>query len=119
MSGSTGVRLNVWPPMASEMALSSADAGDLVNTVMIEIDSDGDYYGTVTVYDATGDAFSFDLGGFTRTELEAAVENLDEVGAQMRAGFEGPLTFTGLGTHTLERLAFSLERLEDFIPSVQ
>jgi hypothetical protein len=96
---------------------SSADAADLVNSIVIEFSPDGDFYeGNVTIYDADGDAFSFELGDFTRADLEAAVENLDEVGSQMRGGFAGPLAYIGSGTHTLEKLAFSVERLEDLHP---
>jgi hypothetical protein len=98
-------------------SLNGSDASQYHNTIVIEISSEVTYSGQVIVYDEEGIPLYFNLGTFTRTELEQAIKNIDSVQEQMRAGFEGPFTDTGLGTRTLENLAFSVERLADSIPS--
>jgi hypothetical protein len=80
--------------------------------------SDADYSIDVIIYDEEGVPLSFyTIELLTRPELETAIVNIDAVGEQMQGIFTGPYTDSDSGTHTLENLVFSVERLADVSPA--
>jgi hypothetical protein len=116
-----GVEWNSAPPdeYFITASLTEADALVGINTIELQISSEGDYWLSVTVYDDEGTQFYFDLGSADHLLLAGIIRNLDEVGEQMQGAFLGPYEYVNGSTHILENILFSVERLEDYAPEVQ